>query len=485
MKKRLLTDTEPKLLLKYFEDFTFIPRESGNEKGISDYLIAFAKENGLEYYRDEYFNVLIKKPASPGYEDHDTIILQAHIDMVCEKNREVEFDFENDPIVFEVEDDKIISKETTLGADNGIGLAFCLAALSDPDLKHPAIEFLGTADEERGMSGIENFNFDLLKGSKVINMDSGDEGIMVVGCAGGPVVRNELPITKLDADPEKAFYEITLRGLIGGHSGEDIHRGRANANKLFARLLMAIRDEIDYDLADISGGLKYNAIPRNAECIIAIDKDNESKLMAVVENYQAIYKDEYRVNDPNIKLSCAAAPHQLTVLSEDSKMRILDYITFCETGIVRMDMDNPEYVESSLSLGVVTVKEDFAEIWVMTRSSKTSQFNAMLQKIVRLTESFDGKYEIMSNCPAWEYDPNSVLKKTFTTVYKEQYGTEPKSMVMHAGLETSEFAKKIERKLDMISLGPDVRNFHAPGEYVIISSVKRTWECVKKFIESL
>ena len=152
MKRRLLTDTAPKLLLKYFEDFTFIPRESGNEKGISDYLIAFAKENGLEYYRDEYFNVLIKKPASPGYEDHDTIILQAHIDMVCEKNREVEFDFENDPIVFEVEDDKIISKETTLGADNGIGLAFCLAALSDPDLKHPAIEFLGTADEERGMS---------------------------------------------------------------------------------------------------------------------------------------------------------------------------------------------------------------------------------------------------------------------------------------------------------------------------------------------
>ena len=239
-KERILTNVEPTEVLRFFEDLTFIPRESGNEKEVSDYLVNFAKERNLEYSRDAYNNVLIKKPATPGYEGHPGVILQAHTDMVCEKNPGVEHDFAKDPIDFEIDGDKIIAKETTLGADDGIGVAFCLAILDSADIKHPPLEFVGTTDEERGMSGIENFDFSQLHGDKVINIDSDDEGVIVVGCAGGPVIEVDLPIEKLAADPEKAYLEISLRGLMGGHSGEDIHRGRANANKLMVRLLMAM-----------------------------------------------------------------------------------------------------------------------------------------------------------------------------------------------------------------------------------------------------
>lgn len=271
MKERLLTNTEPIDVFHYFEDLTFIPRESGNEKEVSDYLVNFAKEHGLEYKQDEWYNVLIRKEATPGYEDHPGVIVQAHMDMVCEKNGDVEHDFAKDPIVFEVEDDRVIAKNTTLGADDGIGVSFGLALLADDSIKHPAIEFVCTSDEERGLQGIENFDFTQLKGDYVINVDSDDEGVVVVGCAGGPVVKVNVPIRKVPADHKKEYYAIKITGLRGGHSGEDIHRGRANANKLLIRVLRALEENVRFDLSDITGGLKYNAIPRNAEAVIGIE----------------------------------------------------------------------------------------------------------------------------------------------------------------------------------------------------------------------
>lgn len=485
MKERILTNVDPVDVFKYFEDLTFIPRESGNEKEVSDYLVDFAKEHGLEWYQDDYYNVLIRKPASSGYEDHPAVILQAHMDMVCEKNGDVEHDFAKDPINFVIEDGKIIAKDTTLGADDGIGVAFGLAALADDRLKHPELEFVCTSDEERGMSGIENFNFDMLKGERVINIDSDDEGILVVGCAGGPVVRVELPIRRESTNKEKSYYEISVRGLRGGHSGEDIHRGRANANKLLVRVLMAIDNEVDFDLADIRGGVKYNAIPRNAAAVVAINKEDEKRLEVIVRRYGDIFKDEYRINDPNILLSCSNVEAPEYILDEASKTDVLDYINFSETGVIRRDMDYPQFVESSVSLGVVSVKKSVAEIWIMTRSSKTTQFEMMYQKIVRLTERFGGTYEVMSNCPAWEYDADSRLKEIFENVYRDMYGKEPSFMILHAGVEPSEFAKNIDRKLDMISLGPDVRDLHAPGEYVDIASTARVWKSFKRLLEAL
>lgn len=485
IKERKLTNIEPIEVFKYFEDLTFIPRESGNEKEVSDYLVDFAKQHGLEWNQDDYYNVLIRKPASPGYESHPGVILQAHMDMVCEKNRDVEHDFDTEPIYFDVEDDIIIAKETTLGADDGIGVAFALAVLADPDIKHPAIEFVCTSDEERGMSGIENFDFGQLKGDRVINLDSNDEGVLVVGCAGGPVVRIELPMEKAAADNSKTYYNIALRGLQGGHSGEDIHRGRANANKLMVRLLMAIHNQLGMDLVDFNGGLKYNAIPRNADAVIAISPEKKDALAELVAKYDAIYKDEYRVNDGDVALIVEQADAAEEVLTNESALRLMDYINFSETGIIRMDMDYPTFVESSISLGVVTIEEDKAVIQIMTRSSKDSQYELMLEKIVRLTELLGGQYEIMSNCPAWEFDVNSELKKIFENVYREMYGKDPSFMILHAGVEPSEFAKNIERKLDMISLGPDARRLHAPGEYLGISSTARVWECFKRLLEAI
>ena len=280
IENRKLANLEPKAFFRYFEDLTRIPRPSGKEEKVVEYLMDFAKENGLYAEKDEFNNVLIKKPASKGYEDHDSIILQAHIDMVCEKNPGVEHDFDKDPIDITVEDGKVIAKETTLGADDGVGVAFAMAILADKDIKHPAIEFLATSDEERGMTGIENFDFSKLTGSKVINIDSDDEGLVVVGCAGGPVIRVKLPLSYKKAD-NKNTYKVKVAGLAGGHSGEDIHRGRANSNKLMVRVLMEALDIETFELADIVGGDKYNAIPRNTEAYVNIVAEDEEKLREI------------------------------------------------------------------------------------------------------------------------------------------------------------------------------------------------------------
>ncbi|MBQ9708007.1 MAG: beta-Ala-His dipeptidase, partial [Firmicutes bacterium] len=302
MKQRILTDIEPRDVLGYFEDLTFIPRESGNEQEVSDFLVEFAKKNGLEVSQDEYNNVLIRKDASEGYEDHPGVILQAHMDMVCEKNPGVEFDFAKDPIEFEVDGDIIIARDTSLGADNGVGVAMAMAILANKDLKHPPLEFLCTTDEESGMLGIENFDFDQLKGDRLINIDSSDEAVIVAGCAGGPDVRIDIPVTRVAADPDKKYYNVKIEGLRGGHSGEDIHLGRANANKLLSRYLNKLSLKLSYDIADIGGGLKSNAIPRNAFATIGVAADDVQTLLDETAAYGKILSDEYRVNDPDIQV---------------------------------------------------------------------------------------------------------------------------------------------------------------------------------------
>ena len=480
-----IKELKPTSIWHYFDAITGVPRPSKKEERIREFLLNFAKEQNLEVKVDKTGNVVITKEATPGCEGAPTVILQAHMDMVCEKNGDVEHDFAKDPIVFEVEDDRVIAKNTTLGADDGIGVSFGLALLADDSIKHPAIEFVCTSDEERGLQGIENFDFTQLKGDYVINVDSDDEGVVVVGCAGGPVVKVNVPIRKVPADHKKEYYAIKITGLRGGHSGEDIHRGRANANKLLIRVLRALEENVRFDLSDITGGLKYNAIPRNAEAVIGIEKEDKAAVDAVIERFSGIFADEYRVNDPGITLESVPRETADHILDEASSRRVLDYIDFTETGIIRRDQDYPQFVESSVSLGTISIKNDSAEIWIMSRSSKESQHRAMFQRIISLTKAYDGIYEVMSDCPAWEFDSESQLKKKFEDVFRELYGKDPSFMILHAGLEPCEFAVKVDRKLDMISLGPDIRDLHAPGEYVVISSTQRVWECFKRLIESL
>ena len=485
MKQRLLTNVEPVDVMGYFEDLTFIPRESGNEKEVSDYLMDFAAKNGLDAVQDEYNNVLIRKPASAGYENHPGVILQAHMDMVCEKNPGVEFDFAKDPIVFEVEDDKIIAKDTSLGADNGMGVAMAMAILANKDLKHPPLEFLCTTDEESGMLGIENFDFDQLKGDMLINIDSSDEGVIVAGCAGGPDVRIDIPVARVDADKNAAYYEIKLEGLIGGHSGEDIHLGRANANKLLSRLLNKLSLQLDYKVADIGGGLKSNAIPRNAFVKLGVSKEDAPVLLEQCKAYGDILADEYRVNDPDIKVVVTEADAPLKVLDDKSAENIIAFISFCETGIIRMNQDYPEFVETSNSIGVVELHDDAASMLITERSSLDSGHEYISESLKALAKLVGGTYTVLSNSPVWPYKPESKMIKLYADTYEELFGKETKTIILHAGVEAGMFALRVPRELDMISLGPDNRSLHSPGEWVGISSSERVYKSIVALLEKL
>lgn len=485
MKERLLTDVEPRDVFMYFEDLTFIPRDSRKEKEVSDYLMEFAKKHNLEAYQDEYFNVLIKKGASPGYEDHPGVILQAHMDMVCEKNPDFEFDFDSDPIEFEVDGDLVVARDTTLGADDGIGMAMAMAILADDDIKHPPLEFLCTTDEESGMLGIENFNFDLIKGDRLINLDNSDEGVIVAACAGGPDVRIDIPINKIQANPNKKYYEVRMQGLLGGHSGEDIHRGRANANKQLVRFLNKISMDMNYVLANFEGGLKSNAIPRNAFAIIGIDNDSIEMFESKAREFAKTIKDEYRVNDPDSEFVYKETDIPVEVLDETSASNVCAFISFCETGILRRNQDYPQFVESSVSLGVVRVCEDNAYMLLTERSSLDSMHEYISETLISLAKYVGGTYTVLSYSPVWTFKPESEMVDLYSKIYEEMYGKKTETTIFHAGVESGMFSLRIERELDMIALGPNCENLHSPGEYVSISSTKRVYDSIKALIEAL
>lgn len=485
MKERLLDNIEPKEVLRYFEDLTFIPRESGNEQQVTDYLLQFAISHRLEYVRDESLNVLMRKPASLGYENHPGVILQAHVDMVCEKRSGVDINFAIDPICFEVDGDRIISKDTTLGADDGIGVAYILALLADDSLQHPAIEALFSTDEERGMVGIGNFDFTQLKGFRLINIDSADEGTVVVGCAGGPMIQSHIPLLRFAADQEKAYFQVHVNDLMGGHSGEDIHRNRANANKLLGDLLSELQESLFADIADFRGGQKTNAIPRGAHAIIGIDSSKIDEMDRIVGNYAIKIAEKYEFTDPDISIYCADAPVPEKVLTPGSAKAVLNFITDFPNGVIRMDAIYPTQVETSANLGIVRIYENAAEIWTMVRSSNEREMRRVTEKIEDLTKDASGKLDLGPAFPAWQFDPASPLKKTFDKVYRDLYEEPPKTVILHAGLEPGIFEEKMNRTIEMISLGPNVRNLHAPGEYVTISSCRRLWETLRHLIAAL
>ncbi len=483
---RVLENVEPKAVLSYFEDLTEIPRCSGEEKQVTDYLIAFAEKHQLEWFRDDHYNMLIKKKASPGHEDRPTIILQGHSDIVCEKNNDTEHDFTKDPINVTIDGDKITAKGTTLGADDGIGVAFALAILADKDAVHPPIEFVCTSDEERGMTGAESFEFERLKGRIFINLDSDDEGVFIVGCAGGPAVRTKMPVKRTQPMEGGLLATLKIGGLKGGHSGEDIHRGRANSIKLLMRLICAVEREAQaFQLVDFYGGLMYNAIPREAKATIYVKESERPLLEKIVADMEGIFKKEYYLTDKEIEASVdfeGESAGKFQPLDPQSADRLINYITLGETGIIRMNMAFKDTVESSVSIGFATTEEDEIIIETLTRSSVESIYMDMYYKIQRLAKAFGAETVLMSNCPEWEYNPDSKIKGVFKKTYREMYDKDPRFLILHAGLECGMFGKNIEGDMDMISAGPDVRDLHTPGEYVTISSIQKFWEF---FVEAL
>ncbi|HSQ33988.1 MAG TPA: aminoacyl-histidine dipeptidase, partial [Peptostreptococcaceae bacterium] len=453
----VICNLEPKLVFKYFEEISQIPRGSKDEKAISDYLYNFGKNLGLETIQDDALNIIIKKPATPGYENAPGVILQGHMDMVCEKNKGTAHDFSKDPIELKIDNDMIYANNTTLGADNGIAVAMSMAVLASNDIEHPAIEVLVTTDEETGMSGAMAVDGSIFKGKYLLNLDSEEEGYLLVSCAGGVTSLVNLPITHKDVDKSLNAYSIEINGLQGGNSGMDIIKQKGNSNKLIGRALNLIQklQGLNFDLVEVNGGSKNNAIPRESEAIILISKNDEVKLKNAIDEIQAMYSNEFKTSDSGVRLTCKEVENNYTkAYSDDSKKKVVQMLNVIPNGVQTMSMDIKDLVESSTNLGVVRSLDNHVEFESATRSSVKTLKNEITNSIELLAQTLGAKQDLISDYPAWEYNKNSQLKQICIDVYKNMTGKEPVVMALHAGLECGLLLEKMPN-VDAISLGPD------------------------------
>lgn len=469
----------------YFEELSAIPRGSGNERQISDHMVEFARKHGLEVIQDKAMNVIIKKPAAPGYEGAPTVILQGHLDMVCEKNKGTVHDFEKDPIRLKVVDDMIYAEGTTLGADNGIALAYALTLLASKDIPHPALEVLFTSDEENTMSGAPALDASKLSGRILINLDSEEEGRFLVSSAGGLKAKLVIPVEWEKAPADKAVYRLGIGGLKGGHSGMEIDKGRGNANKLMGRLMNRIIREFDIYIAEVNGGLKSNAIPRETEVLLLIDAANASKLEAIVKEQEALFKNELRAVDTGVHTILEAVSDMPgRVFSKETAGSVVSAMVLLPNGIQSMSMEIKGLVESSTNLGVVKTVEN--EVWLINeiRSSVKSLKRNTYSQVLTLADTLGGKVLIESEYPEWEYNPNSKIRPLFIRTYKKMYNAEPEIIAIHAGLECGVFMSKLDN-LDAISLGPNMFDVHTPDEHLSISSTERVWELLLEALKDI
>lgn len=472
---KILQNLEPKAVFQYFEEISNIPRGSGNEKGISDYLLNFGKELGLESIQDEALNVIIKKPGTPGYENAPTVIIQGHMDMVCEKNNGVEHDFEKDPLKLRIVDDYIYATDTTLGADNGIAVAYAMAILASNDIPHPPIEVLLTTDEETGMSGAMAIKKENLQGKILINLDNEEEGYLLVSCAGGVRSTATLKVDEQEIGSKK-LIKINISGLKGGHSGMDIIKERGNSNKILGRVLKGLVREVKFNLVSLNGGSKNNAIPREAEAIIAVNPNDENTAIEVINNWNNIIENELRAQDPGLKIEASITDIKTCKeFTDESTKKVVDLLYIYPNGINTKSTEIEGLVESSTNLGVLTTKDGVVEFDSAIRSSIPSLKEEIVLRSKTIVELLGGKFETTSDYPGWEYDPNSKVRDICQKVHKDMYGKEAKIVAIHAGVECGLFNEKLGN-LDMISFGPNLYDVHTPDEHMSISSVKNCYE---------
>jgi len=483
--QNVLRDLAPNSVFKFFEEIAQIPRCSGDEQRISNYLVNFAKERNLEVIQDQALNVIIKKPAAPGYENAPVVILQGHMDMVCEKNKDTVHDFEKDAINLRVIDDMIWATDTTLGADNGIAIAYALALLDAQGLPHPAIEALFTTDEESTMGGAIALDGNNLKGRLLINLDSEEEGRLLVSSAGGTKAKVVLPITWENAKNGMSTVRIRIGGLKGGHSGMEINKGRGNANKLMGRLLNDIKDEFEFYINEINGGVKSNAIPREVDVVAQMSKESVGKLEEKLQQMEAVFRNELRAADPDVFIKLETEDKAVDrVFNRESMDKLTACLVLLPNGIQSMSMEIEGLVESSTNLGVVQTAGDNVYMINEIRSSvKTLKRNTMLT-VKTLAETLGGELRIESDYPEWEYNPNSNMRKLFQKVYKDMYGKDAEIIAIHAGLECGVLAGKLPG-LDSISMGPNIFDVHTPKEHFSISSTKNVWEYLLEVLKHM
>lgn len=478
---RALENLKPENVFYYFEEIANIPHGSKNTKQISDYLVNFAKERNLEHYQDELNNVVIIKEASEGYESAEPVIIQGHMDMVCEKENGSTIDFEKDGLELYVDDGFVKAKDTTLGGDDGIAVAYALALLDSKELKHPRLEVVITVDEEIGMLGAVDIDLSMLKGHIMLNIDSDVEGEFLTSCAGGMSINSSIPVTRTSQTGLETIIKLT--GLDGGHSGAEIHKEHGNANILMGRILENIFNELPFGILDIKGGLKDNAIPRECTVTLLIPEEAREDVTRIVNATAKELAAELSVADPATRIDLSFGNvTEKNVLDYASVNKIILYLRTVPNGVINMSQVITGLVETSLNLGILELKDNELSSLTSIRSSVATRKDDLKKRVMNIIEMLGGECEAEGEYPAWEYNDHSTLRPQVVKVYQELFGEEPKLTAIHAGLECGILSDKIPN-LDCVSFGPTNYDIHTPKERLSISSTERYWNFLVKFLE--
>lgn len=477
---------KPKQVFDIFAEICKVPRPSKYEERISQWLQDFAASHGIECVADEAMNVIMRVPATPGYEDHEGVILQAHMDMVCEKNGDVEHDFMNDSIQTWVDGEWLKAKGTTLGADNGIGIAMALAAITDKELQHPAIECLFTVDEETGLTGAMKLQDGMLKSKRLINLDSEDDGQIFIGCAGGidTLAKMHYKGERLEAKGERLAIRLSVSGLMGGHSGDDINKGRANANQLIVWFLARIWPQTEVQLASINGGNLRNAIAREAEAVITIPMAYKEQIRIEWNNFVAQMEGVFGEVEKEMHLELETTDMPEIFIPADKAYRLIMALCECPHGMIAMSKEMPGLVETSTNLASIKMKEGYIEVNTSQRSSIEASKHHLKWAVEQALSLACDEVTHGDGYPGWAPNPNSPLLEVVKKAYTDLFKAEPQVLAIHAGLECGLFLEKYPY-LDMVSIGPQMYGVHSPQERLSIPSTERCYAWLRQTLKSL
>ena len=471
---KVLAELEPKAVFHFFEEIANIPHGSGNIDAISDYLVAFAKKRNLEYVQDLVKNVIIYKKATSGYEKEPAIIIQGHMDMVCVKDPDCKKDMMKEPLELAIDGDFVYAKNTSLGGDDGIAVAYALALLDADTIAHPDLEVVLTVDEETGMGGAHHLDMSLLKGRRLLNLDSEDEGILLSSCAGGATLECVLPVAY--EEMEGTAFQVSITGLLGGHSGLDIHKGRGNSNCLYGRMLFSLGESLEVGVANLFGGYKDNAIASKTKGLLIVKDSKVSEFLEKIKKLEAVLQKEYEVSDPGILITCEKMQKGVTqVLKKESQSRVISALIHQRFGVWSMSQKIEGLVESSANPGILRMDDKQVILHVSVRSSVQTIKEYMIDLMINQISMLGGKVNINSQYPAWEYKMESELRDKMIRVYERMYGQKMKVEAVHAGLECGILSDKCP-ELDCVSFGPQMFHIHTPKERLSISSANRVWE---------
>ena len=478
-----ISELQPHLVWEQFESITQVPRPSKKEEQIIEFLIAFAKQHSLEWQRDDIGNVVIRKAATKGYEERETVILQSHMDMVCESNKGVNHDFLTDPIRLVVDGEWLKADGTTLGADNGIGVAAALAVLTDDTIKHGPIECVFTVDEETGLTGANAMKAGFMNGDILLNLDSEDEGEIFIGCAGG--VRTDAMFKYNEVNmPDGYFpFKVTVNNLLGGHSGDDINKGHANANKVLNRFLLAAAEKYDLYLTYIEGGNKHNAIPREAMAICAVPMKDKESVRVDFNVFASEVEAEYAAIETKVQFTMESTDSVPVAMDKDTMMRLLRALHGVFNGVFAMSNDVPGLVETSSNLASVRMADGEVKIVLSQRSSTASGKKDVADSVRAVFELAGAEVEVGEGYPGWKPNAKSEILQIAIATYKQLFDKEPKVKAIHAGLECGLFLEKYPH-LDMISFGPTMRGVHSPDERLLIPTVELWWQHLVAVLEA-